>query len=102
MDHIKEKIVLETWNIQTLNKYGQLETIKLEMNKLNVSILGVCKTNWANNGDFISDRHSVIYAERERERWEESKTNTQARHEEIVNYLTGFLNWKRNLLIYLL
>lgn len=38
------------------------------MDRLNVSILGVCKTRWVNNGDFVSNRHRVIY-----EGWEKNE-----------------------------
>lgn len=39
------------------------------MNRLNINILGICETGWANNEDFVSDRHRIIYeVENERER----------------------------------
>lgn len=37
------------------------ENIKQEMSRLNISILGICKTLWANNRDFVNDKHWIIH-----------------------------------------
>lgn len=38
----------------------------MEMNRLNINILVVCETRWANNADFICNSYGVIYADREK------------------------------------
>jgi hypothetical protein len=41
-----------TWNIRTMLKTGKLENIKIEMNILDMNILGLCEIRWPDNGDF--------------------------------------------------
>lgn len=60
------KIVLGTWNAGALNKSGQLENTKQEMFNPNVNILALCETKWANNRNFVIERHEVIYAGRKK------------------------------------
>lgn len=51
------------------------------MGRLNINILSVCEIWWANNGDFVSDKHRFIYAGREKT--ERCRTDARPRHEEM-------------------
>jgi len=57
---------IATWNVRTMLNTGKLENIKVEMKRLNIDILGVSETRWAENGDFWSDDYRVIYSGGER------------------------------------
>ena len=39
----KDKIIIGTWNVSTLNHCGKLENVKQEMQRLEINILGVSK-----------------------------------------------------------
>ena len=53
----KDKIIIGTWNVRTLNHCGKLENVKQEMQRLEINILRVCETRWENNGKFVSEHH---------------------------------------------
>lgn len=38
-----------TWNERTLFMAGQFENVKVQMDRLNIDILGIRKTRWAGN-----------------------------------------------------
>jgi len=40
----------------------KLENAKIEMDRLNTEILGLCETNWGGNDDFTSDQYRVIHS----------------------------------------
>jgi hypothetical protein len=40
-----------TWNVRTLNRGGKLENLKKEMQKNEVSILGVSEVRWKGQGE---------------------------------------------------
>ena len=44
MEHHSYKI--GTWNLRTLNEGGKLENLKMEMQKNEVSVLGVSEGQW--------------------------------------------------------
>ncbi|VVC26754.1 Hypothetical protein CINCED_3A025534 [Cinara cedri] len=41
-------------------KTDKLENVKTEMKRLDIEILGLCETRWADSGDFWSDDFKVI------------------------------------------
>jgi hypothetical protein len=43
-----------TWNVRTLNGGGKLENLKKEMQKNEVSILGVSEVRWKGKGEIRS------------------------------------------------
>ena len=45
-----------------MHKSGKLENIKAEMEKGNITILGLTETRWKGNGDFMSDDYRIIFA----------------------------------------
>lgn len=63
-------LIIERSNFNSFclaNSY--IRNIMLEMNRLNVNILSVCKIRWPNNGDFVCDKHQIMYADREKKAW---------------------------------
>ena len=65
-----------TWNVRTLNKEGKLENLKAEMQRNEVSVLGVSEVRWKGQGEIRSGEYTVYYSggERaERGRWDLEK-----------------------------
>lgn len=54
-----------TWNARTMLQTGKLENVKIEMDRLNIEILGLCETRWDENGDFTSDQYRIIHSGRQ-------------------------------------
>ncbi|PNF33686.1 hypothetical protein B7P43_G12051 [Cryptotermes secundus] len=54
-----------TWNVRTLNQAGKLENLKMEMQKNEVSVLGVREVRWKGQGEIRSD-YTVYYCGGER------------------------------------
>ncbi|PNF27982.1 hypothetical protein B7P43_G14668 [Cryptotermes secundus] len=50
-----------TWNVQTLNQAGKLENLKKEMQKNEVSVLGVSEVRWKGQGEIRSGDYTVHY-----------------------------------------
>ena len=46
----KEIIKIGTWNVRTMYQDGRLDTVKQEIDRLKINILGMCETRWVNNG----------------------------------------------------
>lgn len=46
-----------TWNARTMLQTGKLENVKIEMDRYNIEILGLCEKRWDGNSDFISDQY---------------------------------------------
>ena len=44
---------------------GQLEVVKLEMARVNISILGISELKWTGMGDYNSDNHYIYYCRQE-------------------------------------
>ena len=42
---------LGTWNVRTLNQAGKLENLKMEMDKCNVSVIGLSEVRWPGQGE---------------------------------------------------
>ena len=51
-----------TWNVRTLNARGKLENVKEEMEKNELSILGLSEIRWKGIGDFESGEFRIIYS----------------------------------------
>ena len=54
-----------TWKVRTLNQGGKLENFKTEMQKNDVSVLGVSDVRWKGQGEIRSD-YTVYYSGGER------------------------------------
>ena len=51
-----------TWNVRTLNRGGKLENLKKEMQKNEVSVLGVSEVRWKGKGEIRSHDYTVYYS----------------------------------------
>lgn len=83
-------LIIERSNFNSFcraNSY--IRNIMLEMNRLNVNILGVCKIRWPNNRDFVCDKHKIMYAGGDKKEWggcrwdsrnDEMETKTMPKH----------------------
>ena len=56
----KQQYCIGTWNIRSMNR-GNLEVIKQEMARVNISILGISDLKWTWMGEFKSDDHYIYY-----------------------------------------
>jgi len=54
------------WNVRTLNSGGKLENLRREMQKNEVSILGVSELRWKGQGELRSGDYSEYYSDGER------------------------------------
>ena len=48
--------------MRTLYQCGKLENVKKEMTSLKINILGINKTKWLKNSDFMIDNFKMIYS----------------------------------------
>ena len=55
---LKEQHCIGTWNIRSMNQ-GKLDVVKQEMERLNISILGISGLRWMGMGEFNSDGHYI-------------------------------------------
>ena len=53
-----------TWNVMSMNQ-GKLEVVRQEMERVNISILGIRELKWTGMGEFNSDDHSIYYCGQE-------------------------------------
>ena len=60
----KEQYCIGTWNVRSMNQ-GILELVKLEMERVNVDILGISELKWTGMGEFNSDDHYIHYCGQE-------------------------------------
>src|SRR6478609_4523122 len=58
----KHEIRVGTWNVQTMNATGKLESVKEEIRRNRLSIMDVSEVRWRDGGDFVSDGYRVMYA----------------------------------------
>jgi len=51
-----------TWNVRTLKQGGKLENLKMEMQKNEVSVLGVSEVGWRGQGEIRGGDYTVCYS----------------------------------------
>ena len=56
--HIK----IGMWNVRTMMKKEKIETLKMEMKRNKINILGLSETRWKDTGDYVSEGTRVIYS----------------------------------------
>jgi len=56
------QIKIGTWNVRPMNRAGKLENLKIEMERENIDILGLCETRWKEVGDFQNGETRIIYS----------------------------------------
>ena len=56
----KEQYCIRTWNVRSMNQ-GNLEVVKQEMARVNISILEISELKWTGMGEFNSDDHYIYY-----------------------------------------
>ena len=60
----KEQYCIGTWNVRFMNQC-KLDTIKLEIARVNIDILGISELKWTGMGEFNSDDHYIYYCGQE-------------------------------------
>ena len=62
----KEQYCIGTWNVRPMNQ-GELETVKQEMARVSIDILGIGELipKWTGMGEFNSDDHYIYYSGQE-------------------------------------
>ena len=60
----KEQYCIGTWNVRSMNQ-GKLETVKQEMARVSINILGISELKWTGMGGFNSGDHYVYYCGQE-------------------------------------
>ena len=63
----KEQYCIGTWNVRYMNQ-GKLDTVKQEMVRVNINILGINDLKWMKMGKFNSDDHYIYYCGQESHR----------------------------------
>ena len=56
----EEQYCVGTWNANSKIQ-GKLETVKQEMTRVNIDILGISELKWTGMGEFNSDDHYIYY-----------------------------------------
>ena len=56
----KEQYCIGTWNVKSMNQ-DDLEVVKHEIARVNVSILGISELKWTEMSKFNSDDHCIDY-----------------------------------------
>ena len=51
-----------TWNVRTLMQPGKLDNIKREMERMEISLLGISECRWKGAGTIQSDKYRIIYS----------------------------------------
>lgn len=57
-----DTVKIGTWNVRTLFQSGKLENVKLEMDRLQINILGLCEVRWTGAGRLTSGKHTIVYS----------------------------------------
>lgn len=57
---IQKANIFGTWNVRGLNQPGKLNQIENEMDKCNISILGLSETHWRDSGHFTSAAQNTV------------------------------------------
>ena len=60
----EEQYCTGTWNVRSTDQ-GKFETVKQEVARVNVDILGISKLRWTGMGEFNSDDHYINYCGQE-------------------------------------
>ncbi|PNF15330.1 hypothetical protein B7P43_G00933 [Cryptotermes secundus] len=63
---VKNLFICYTSNVRTLNQAGKLDNLETEMEKNEVSVLGVSKVRWKGQGEIRSGDYTVYYSGGER------------------------------------
>ena len=58
----KEQYCIGIWIVMSMNK-GKLDTVKQEMARMNIDILGICELKCTGMGKFNSDDHYIHYSQ---------------------------------------
>ena len=64
---------------------GKLDTVKQEMVRININILGISELKWMGMGEFDSDDHYTYYCGHESHR---KKKNSPHNQQKILKYST--------------
>ena len=64
VQNCKQQYCIETWNVRSMNQ-SKLNTVKQEMARVNIDILGISELKWMGMGGFSSDSHYIYYCGQE-------------------------------------
>ena len=51
-----------TWNVRTMFQSGKLANVQQEMERLNISILGISEVRWTGSGEIQYEKSKFIYS----------------------------------------
>nr|XP_027207168.1 craniofacial development protein 2-like [Penaeus vannamei] len=58
----RKPIRISVWNVRTLFRKGQLNNVLREMERLDISVLGLCEVRWKEAGMFRKNDSTMIYS----------------------------------------
>ena len=58
----RKKIRIATWNVRTLDKAGNIDNVKKEMERMKVDILGLSEVRWTGDGKINEDNKIIVYS----------------------------------------
>ena len=58
---LKNEYKVGTWNVRGMG-LGKLDVIKREMERMDITVLGLSEMKWSGKGHFTSDTHTVYYS----------------------------------------
>ena len=61
---MQKQYCIGTWNVRSMNQ-GKLGTVKQEMARMNINILGISELKWTRMDEFNSDDHYIYHCGQE-------------------------------------
>jgi len=58
----KVPLKIGTWNVRTLFQAGKFDNLLMEMEELNVDIMGVSETRWTGSGKIVREKYTTIFS----------------------------------------
>lgn len=58
----QEKVRIGPWNVRTMYQAGKIHNAIKEMDRMNISILGISEMRWPDSGNINIENHKVLYS----------------------------------------